>query len=421
MGQFSVVSLFAGCGGMDIGFQKAGFDIIWANDINKSACETYANNLGNHIYSADIKNVSSDEIPESDVVIGGFPCQGFSIVGTRRLNDERNFLYQSMKRVIHDKKPKFFVAENVKGLTSMEKGKILETILQEFQDIGYVVNWRILNAQDFGLPQHRERVIIIGNRIGVENPFPSPTHGSLHESKVIQGSLFSFSSSLPMPYLTLRDAIGDIEELGTLPNHKIELNWKKRHPEWLKIMGHINEGQKLCNIRLGERSVHTWNIPEVYGETSRIERDVLMAIAAHRRRKCYGKKDGNPLTLSNICSFVKIENLPEILDQLVQKEYLIRIEDRFELKNSFNGIFRRLRWSQPSEAVLTVFNNPRYYIHPSQNRPFSVREAARIQGFADDFIFFGTFKDQYTQIGNAVPPLLARRIAEQIFHTLSKK
>ncbi len=405
---------------MDIGFKQAGFDVIWANDINKSACRTYSNNLGNHIYNADIKNIPLNEIPKADVVIGGFPCQGFSIVGTRRLNDERNFLYQSMKSVIHDKKPKFFVAENVKGLTNMEKGGILETILQEFRDIGYTVDWRILNAQDFGLPQHRERVFIIGNCIGAENLFPSPTHGLIDENKIIQNSLFSFYNSLLMPYLTLRDAIGDIEELETLPNHQIELFWKKRHPEWLKIMQHIGEGQKLCNIRLGERSVHTWNIPEVYGETSKIEREVLMAIAAHRRRKCYGKKDGNPLAFSDIFSLVKIKNLLEVLDLLVQKKYLVKIEDKFELKNSFNGLFRRLRWSQPSEAVLTVFNNPRHYVHPSQDRPFSVREVARIQGFSDDFIFFGTLKDQYTQIGNAVPPLLAKRIAEQIFYTLSK-
>jgi len=406
---------------MDIGFQQAGFDVIWANDIDKSACQTYSNNLSDQIQNADVKNISSDEIPQADVVIGGFPCQGFSIIGTRRLNDERNFLYQSMKRIIHDKNPKFFVAENVKGLTNIAKGKVLETILQEFRDIGYTVDWRILNAQDFGLPQHRERVIIIGNRIGVENPFPSPTHGLISANTVIQSSLFPSSSPLLMPYLTLRDAIGDIEELETLPNHQVELIWKTRHPEWLEIMNHISEGQKLCNIRLGERSVHTWDIPKVYGEVSTVERNVLMAIAAHRRHKRYGEKDGNPLALSDIYPLIKIENLPEVLDCLVQKEYLIRVEDKFELKNSFNGLFRRLRWSEPSEAVLTVFNSPRYYIHPSQDRPFSVREVARIQGFPDDFIFFGTLKDQYTQIGNAVPPLLARKIAEQIFSTLSSE
>jgi len=418
MGQLKVVSLFAGCGGMDVGFRQAGFDVIWANDISQSACETYSRNLGDSIQNADVKNISSDKIPQADVVIGGFPCQGFSIVGTRRLNDERNFLYQSMKRIIHDKNPKFFVAENVKGLTNMAKGQVLETILQEFREIGYTVDWRILNAQDFGLPQHRERVIIIGNRIGVENPFPLPTHGSISTSKFTQSNLFPVTGSVAMPYLTLRDAIGDIEELGTLPNHQIELEWKSRHPEWLKIMYHIGEGQKLCNIRLGNRSVHTWDIPEVYGVVSQIERHVLMTIAANRRHKRYGAKDGNPLTFSDIYQLVNIENLQEILDSLVQKQYLVMVEEKFELKNSFNGLFRRLRWSEPSEAILTVFNSPRYYVHPSQDRPFSVREVARIQGFPDEFIFFGTLKDQYTQIGNAVPPMLARRIAERIFSTL---
>ena len=125
-GKYKVVSLFSGAGGMDLGFIQAGFDIIWANDIIPEAIETYKKNIGNHIVFGDIRMISSNDIPDNpDVIIGGFPCQGFSIANTRRsMEDQRNFLYKEMLRIIKDKKPKMFVAENVKGLLSMEKAKL---------------------------------------------------------------------------------------------------------------------------------------------------------------------------------------------------------------------------------------------------------------------------------------------------------
>lgn len=125
--------------------------------------------------NVDIKEVKSEDIPDCDVVIGGFPCQGFSICNTKRsMSDERNYLYLEMLRIIKDKQPKVFVCENVKGLLSMEKGKVIDMICNDFRDIGYDVDYKVLKASDYGVPQMRERVIIIGNNIGVENQFPSP-------------------------------------------------------------------------------------------------------------------------------------------------------------------------------------------------------------------------------------------------------
>ena len=170
----TVVSLFAGCGGMDLGFKQAGFKILWANEINKDAVNTYRKNVGKHIVLGDIAKIPSDEIPnEPDVLLGGFPCQGFSIANTKRdVSDPRNYLYLEMVRIIHDRKPKFFVAENVKGILSIDGGRFIDRLISDFRSIGYNVEYRLLNCSDYGVPQKRERVIIMGNRIGADNTFP---------------------------------------------------------------------------------------------------------------------------------------------------------------------------------------------------------------------------------------------------------
>ena len=177
--KYSVVGLFAGCGGLDLGFINAGFSIIWANDFMKEAVETYKKNIGNHIVLGDITKIPSSDIPDNfDILLGGFPCQGFSIANIKRsMKDERNYLYKEMLRVIKDKKPKYFVAENVKGILSMQKGKVIEMIVEDFRKLGYDVSYKVLKASEYGVPQNRERVFIIGNRLGLKNPFPEKTHG----------------------------------------------------------------------------------------------------------------------------------------------------------------------------------------------------------------------------------------------------
>lgn len=174
-----VVSLFSGAGGLDLGFKMAGHEIIWANDLYEDAVETYKHNLGDHIVCEDISKIDAKEIPECDIIIGGFPCQGFSVANMKRHEaDERNALYKQLIRVIEAKKPKFFLAENVKGLTNLAKGAVFKMILSDFAALGYKVSYRVLNAADYGVPQTRQRVIIIGvrNDIDFEYIFPSPTN-----------------------------------------------------------------------------------------------------------------------------------------------------------------------------------------------------------------------------------------------------
>ncbi len=215
-----VVSLFSGAGGLDLGFVMAGHQIVWANDLYEDAVETYRKNIGDHIVCKDISQIPSEDIPTCDIVIGGFPCQGFSVANTKRhIGDERNELYKQLIRVIDAKKPKFFLAENVKGLTNLGKGEVFKMILQDFTDLGYVVRYQILNAADYGVPQTRQRVIITGvrNDIDWEYVYPQPTHSK--DGKDGLPKWVSVSEAL--------ENIPDPDSANDLPNHtysKYKLN-----------------------------------------------------------------------------------------------------------------------------------------------------------------------------------------------------
>lgn len=179
---YSVVSLFSGCGGMDLGFYKEGFKILWANDIDPIACETYKRNIGDHIVAGDITNIDYENIPDCDVLLGGFPCQDFSMIWKRGgINTERGNLYRNFVDLVHLKNPKIFVAENVKGLLSANKGKAIEQIVRDFSatgKFGYNVTVNLINFADYGTPQLRQRVLIIGTRKDIKDEFvvPKPTH-----------------------------------------------------------------------------------------------------------------------------------------------------------------------------------------------------------------------------------------------------
>jgi len=195
----SVISLFSGCGGMDLGFrggfhflgnhyEKNPFNMVFANDIVPSACNTYEHNFGHTAHCYDIKELDYSLLPTADVVIGGFPCQDFSLAGKRKgLSSERGQLYQEMKRVIEYVRPSAFVAENVDGIRkSSFSGGVspLEIIVDEFRAIGYNVQYKALNAADYGVPQNRIRIIIIGIRQDIDRDikYPTPSHDNNHIS-----------------------------------------------------------------------------------------------------------------------------------------------------------------------------------------------------------------------------------------------
>lgn len=186
---FTAVSLFCGAGGLDLGFDRAGFKTIWANDFNIDACETFRLWSDANVVCGDISKIPSDSIPDSDIMLGGFPCQGFSLSGPRRIDDSRNVLYKEYVRILKAKMPLAFVGENVKGLLTMGEGKIIEAIVEAFHECGYKIAYRLLNAADYGVPQDRERVIIVG----------------LREDLKFKDFVFP---EVAMERTTLRDAIG---------------------------------------------------------------------------------------------------------------------------------------------------------------------------------------------------------------------
>ena len=176
-----IISLFSGAGGLDLGLIQAGNAVVWANDIDKDAVATYRENIGNHIMCEDIKNIDIHNLPDAEVVVGGFPCQGFSLANRlRTLEDDRNQLYRFFYNTIKIKQPKFFIAENVKGILSLGKGEAIKQIISDFEGAGYLTTVNLVNMADYGVPQTRQRVLIIGQRkdLGEEMlfHFPKPSH-----------------------------------------------------------------------------------------------------------------------------------------------------------------------------------------------------------------------------------------------------
>lgn len=207
-----IASLFAGAGGLDLGFIQAGHDVVWAVDSDTDACETYKKNIGPHIVNADVEAVDLEEIPEVDLVIGGFPCQGFSMANmSRDVSDERNTLYKAFVKAISLKKPKFFLAENVRGILSLGKGKVIEKILSDFESQGYRVEFRVFNAADFMVPQNRVRVFILGIRkdLGIDS-FPWPTPKVTEKNGFVSVSAALKSIPEPTDEHSLKNHIGSL-------------------------------------------------------------------------------------------------------------------------------------------------------------------------------------------------------------------
>lgn len=200
----NIISLFSGCGGLDLGLVLAGNKIIWANDFDKDAVATYKENIGDHIICDDIRNIDINSLPDADVVVGGFPCQGFSLANMKRtIDDERNFLYRFFYNAIKIKQPKFFIAENVKGILSLGKGEAIKQIIKDFENANYLVSVFPVNMANYGIPQTRQRVIIIGQHKSLADnllfKFPLQTHSA----KGIDGYKL---------WVSIKEAIDDIPD-----------------------------------------------------------------------------------------------------------------------------------------------------------------------------------------------------------------
>ena len=260
-----VISLFSGAGGKDLGvlggfsifgqyYGKNNFEIVYANDIEGHACKTYNHNFKHKSHHGDIRDVNVKELPKAEIVIGGFPCQDFSVAGNRKgFDSDRGLLYLQMKRVIDEVKPYIFVAENVEGLTNLNGDETLEKIKDDLRSGGYIVEHNLLNASDFGVPQSRKRVFIIGFRKdfidNINIPYPIQTHGD--------GRM--------RPWMTSKEAIDELwDELdkGRFANHTSKDYSKAKFYEGKKMQGNVRIDANRPSPTI--RSEHHGNIEGHY-------------------------------------------------------------------------------------------------------------------------------------------------------------
>lgn len=438
------IDLFCGAGGMSEGIIQAGFDIIFSSDINEDAGKTYVNrheqlgliqNYNTYFHLGDIKELNGDFIwqcirnlqifrnnerllPTSiDAVFGGPPCQGFSRAGMRKADDPRNLLFKEYLRVINEIRPRYVIMENVEGFNDTKfygfhglTGEVYpdgslapDILLNEFQLIGYnVLPPRVLDASDYGVPQKRRRVIFIAYLIGENAPqYPVPTHTD--ENKV-----------------TVHEAIGDLIRDRTLFRHV--------NPE-------------LSNYQEESRRGRTPNVNGEYigseGNLYNNEISNHQQLIIERFSIFQEGEDGSALRNRIFKQGIDISNKPNLIREcsiklsmdevdIVQKFRDGDVTDQMlDVLLTKKTIRTRLNRNQPSLTVVTL---PDDYISPFENRTFSVREMARLQSFDDSFIFLGKRTTggprrrfevpQYTQVGNAVPPLLARAIATEILRAI---
>ncbi len=356
--KITVVDLFAGVGGLSYGFAKdSDFEIIVANEIELNMAKAYQlNHPSVDVICKDIKYFTAQDIgcKNIDLVLGGPPCQAYSTVGKREADDPRGKLFLEYFRVLKELEPKVFVFENVKGLLSMQKGKLFAEIIQLFESLGYRVSYKVLNAADYGAPQIRERVIVVGSKLKDEFEFPKPTHTAIDETL--------FSTNLK-PYLSLSDAISD---LPFISSGEEGLEYAKE-PQ--------NEFQKTMRK----------NAPTVLTEHSASKNN---------------------------------ENLVRLMKALPDGGTPADLPIELRPKSGFANTYCKLWWNRPSTTITRNLGTPSSSrcIHPKAHRALTTREGARLQCFPDDYIFYGSRSDKNLQIGNAVPVVLSVALKESIKH-----
>lgn len=385
--KFTFASLFSGCGGLDLGFEQAGFRGLSAFDIDAFAVETHNANLQTpgHILDLSSQPNLRNQIASPTVVIAGPPCQGFSTLGLRKIDDPRNSLVIVGAKLAIGLQPDVIVIENVSGALAGQHRSFFSKAEKLLRSAGYSTETHKITSSDFGVPQIRRRVLLIAWKRKDVQHLTLQTTGQITLEKVLGAGT------------------------SRLKNHEPK-TLQKGSSEY-KIARRIGQHQKLCNVRSGSRAIPTWEIPEVFGETNSSEREVLRAIQRLRRQiRQRESGDADPVLARDVCDRCGCDVTSQ-MNELCNKGYLRRKGRRFDLAHTFNGKFRRLAKEHAAPAVDTRFGEPRYFLHPEEHRGFSVREAARIQGFPDNFEFFGPRAAQFRMVGNAVPPPLARQIA----------
>jgi DNA (cytosine-5)-methyltransferase 1 len=378
------VDLFAGAGGMTLGFEQAGFDVLASVEIDPIHCAIHKFNFPDRwaticksvtdISGSEIRNQSKIQDQEIDVVFGGSPCQGFSLIGKRALNDPRNSLVFHFMRLVQELQPKYFVLENVKGLTIGKHRQFLAEVIAEFEHHGYVVEtkYRVLNAVNYGVPQSRERLFLLGCRQGLHLPsYPLPITKSPQLTEKIPPEFLNLPNAP-----TVWDAIADLPDI-------------EQYPDLIS--------RDFCIAEYGDS----------ISEYSQIMRGLKRSPLDHSYQRQW---DSNLLT-SSLRTKHNQESIQRFANTASGKAEPISRFHRLD----YNDICNTLRAGTPSNRG--AFTSPRP-IHPTHPRCITVREAARLHSYPDWFRFHHTKWHGFRQIGNSVPPLLARAVASQLIKVL---
>lgn len=358
----TAIDLFCGAGGLSEGFRQAGFRILAGSEVDPAAAETFkASHSGAKLLPGPIEDIPADDFLEAArlgkgelyCLIGGPPCQAFSVYNHQRgLHDRRSSLFYEYLRMVDGLRPEWVVLENVTGITSVGRGQAVRQILSGLATRGYQVEARILRAEEYGVPQERRRIFFLGNRIGLPISWPLPSHGPTLQ-----------------PFVTVWDAIGDLPPLKNGEHPRCPLPYARPPATSYQAMlrGECTEVRNHTAPRLAPINVQRMKHIPQGGSWRNIPFDLLPAGMKRARRCDHTKRYG------------------------------------------------RLRKTGLSSTILTKCDvHWGAFIHPEQDRALTVREAARLQSFPDRFAFAGPRTEQYIQVGNAVPPLLGRSLAEAI-------
>lgn len=391
--KINFIDLFAGCGGLSEGFYKEGFNALLHLEIDRAACQTLRTRMKFYNYSDEEieKAVLCDDITRGgiiteiqsrindnvDIIIGGPPCQAFSTQGRAQdphsmKNDPRNYLFENYLQILNHFRPKFFVFENVRGiLTARPNGiKIFDTIISEMRKTYKVCDNQkviLLNAADYGVPQIRQRVILIGIRKDI-NIEPEEVY-----SRILKTNSDNPNNELP-PYITVREAISDLPSIQAGEGSNM----------WT-----FAEYQTMNNY---VKKIRNTNFPFIYNHKARM----------------HNEKDKERYKILSSHGNWQLKDLATIRPDLINHD-----------PHHFGNRYTVQIWDKPAKTICAhLYKDGNLFIHPDpkQARTFTVREAARVQSFPDDFFFEGSRTDQFKQVGNAVPPLMAQALA----HTLKQ-
>ena len=419
------IDLFAGIGGIRKGFElaceKNGIEskCVFTSEIKPYAVSVLKQNHPDEKISGDITKIDASEIPDFDVLLGGFPCQAFSAAGKRRgFMDTRGTLFFEVERILKEKQPAGFILENVEGLVNHDRenkndkiGRTLSTILSHLEDLNYKVSWKVLSANDFGVPQERKRIYIVGaKRVNPSLENFIPVHKNL-DSVLQQGEPVSDS-----PFVKLLLSHFKVSELL---------------------------GKAIKDKRGGAENIHSWDI-EYKGKVSSEQKELLNLLLKERRKKKWAEEfgidwmDGMPLTIGQIKTFYDKPNLEEMLEDLVQKKYLvkehpkkkengIRVQDE-TLPLGYNIVAGKMSYEvakvlNPKDIAPTlVAMDMEHLFVPDGNgiRRLALREGLRLFGYPEDFKFDVSLQDGYDLLGNTVVVPMTMAVAERVLDAIQE-